>query len=45
MLLYGKNRIGGIILCMPAGSRVDGHYKKNTHFSVITQLKEKYQPN
>ena len=22
-----------------------GHYKKNTHFSVITQLKDKYQPN
>ena len=21
------------------------HYKKNTHFSVITQLKDKYQPN
>jgi hypothetical protein len=22
-----------------------GHYKKNTHFSVFTQLKNKYQPN
>ena len=32
MLLYGKNRIGGIILCMPAGSRVDGHYKKHALF-------------